>query len=72
MGRAEEPANLVAPAPDFSFQGAPAPGFFSSGSCSGSKEPKTPGSDRLPSPVYGSIVIQIYASRVYSFFLINL
>ena len=30
MGRAEEPANLVAPAPDFSFQAAPAPapGFF--------------------------------------------
>ena len=54
--RAREPANsFPAPAPDFFFQAAPAPNifpkrlrllfFFSSGS--GSKEPKTPGSDRL-------------------------
>ena len=35
----------AAPAPDFFSQAAPAPGFFSSGS--GSKEPKTPGSDQL-------------------------
>ena len=35
------------PAPHFFSKAAPAPGFFSSGSGSGSKEPKTPGSDRL-------------------------
>jgi len=48
--RAGDPANfLAAPAPDV-FQAAPAPGFFSSGSGSGSKELKTPGSDRLRLP----------------------
>ena len=41
-------------APDFFFQAAPAPGFFSSGSGSGSKEPKTPGSG---SPALPRIVI---------------
>ena len=47
ISRAGEPANFLA-AP------APFPDFFPSGSGSGSKEPKTPGSDRLrlPSPDY--------------------
>ena len=59
--RNEEPANfLSAPAPDFFVQAAPAPGFFSSGS--GSKEPKTPGSDRLqlPSPAQMYFFYQIF------------
>ena len=46
--RAGEPANsFPAPAPDFFFKRLRLLVFFSSGSGSGSKEPKTPGSDRL-------------------------
>ena len=49
---------LPAPAPDFFFQAAPAPRCFSSGFGSGSKEPKTPGSDllRLPSPELKTLI----------------
>ena len=47
--RSEEPANFLA-APDFFFQAAPAPGFFSSGSDSCSKEPIHPAPTGSGSP----------------------
>jgi len=67
--------NYFTPAP------APAPGFFSSGSSSGVKEPKTPGSDllrlllilRLPSPgIYDTICASKRVRNTPDQLLVNL
>ena len=65
--RAEEPANfLAAPDPDF-FSKRLRLMFFSVGSGSGSKEPITPGSDRLRLPSSALAAGHLYVKKHYNY-----